>query len=97
MRGQTRGLRWQILDFLYRIYPRDIEELSIVGVFYQYWTDKAIKQSLAYLVDSGYVEQKFSQHPYRKSEKIAFYKLTKKGVDLVEGFISDPAIAYEED
>ena len=65
-------LRGQILDFLKRIYPREIEELEIVSVFYQYYKDVEIKQSLAYLVDKGYVEARKVSIYNKKKQKSKF-------------------------
>jgi len=88
-------LRGQILDFLKRIYPREIEELEILSVFYQYYKDVEIKQSLAYLVDKGYVEAR-KVSIYNKKQH-TLYKLSPKGIDLLDGTIEDPAIIVPKD
>ena len=92
-----KALRGQILDFLRRIYPREIEELGVISVFYQYYTDKDIKQSLQYLADKGYVEIKEVPHPYRRRKKVKLYRITATGIDLLEGTIHDDGIVLEEE
>ena len=87
-----KALRGQILDFLKRVYPREIEELSIISVFYQYHQDKDIKQALHYLADKGYIEKKEIPHPYQRRRLIMLYKLTPKGIDLLENTIADDGI-----
>jgi len=92
-----KALRGQILDFLKRIYPREIEELEIVAVFYQYHRDTEIRQALAYLVDKGYVEVKKVVMPYDKRRYRTLYKVSPKGIDLLEGTIEDPAILLPQE
>ena len=92
-----KALRGQILDFLKRIYPREIEELEIVAVFYQYHKDTEIRQALAYLVDKGYVEVKKVVMPYDKRRYRTLYKISPTGIDLLEGTIEDPAILTPEE
>jgi len=93
----VKHLRGQLLDFLKRIYPNEIEELGIISVFYEYHRDKEIRQSLQYLVDKGYAEKKKRKHPYRKRENLTFYKITAKGIDLIEGTIEDMGVILEEE
>jgi len=92
-----KALRGQILDFLKRIYPREIEELGIISVFYQYYTDKDIRQSLQYLADKGYVEKKELPHPYHRRKKVYLYRITATGIDLIEGTIHDEGVLFEEE
>lgn len=92
-----KALRGYILDFLKRIYPRSIEELGIISVFYQYHSDKSIRQALHYLVDKGYIQLKETNHPTRKRKKIKMYKITAKGIDLLENTIHDDGIILEEE
>ena len=92
-----KALRGQILDFLKRIYPREIEELGVISVFYQYHTDKDIRQSLQYLADKGYVEKREVPHPYHRRKKVHLYRITAKGIDLIEGTIHDEGILFEEE
>jgi len=93
----VKHLRGQLLDFLKRIYPNEIEELGIISVFYEYHRDKEIRQSLQYLVDKGYAEKRNAKHPFRKREKLTFYKITAKGIDLLEGTIEDMGVILEEE
>lgn len=92
-----KALRGLLLDFLKRIYPKDIEELAIISVFYQYYQDKEIKQALHYLVDKGYVEKKEMKHPYNKRKTVHFYRLTAQGIDLLENTIQDEGIMLPEE
>jgi len=93
----VKALRGLLLDFLKRIYPKEIEELAIISVFYQYYSDRAIRQALCYLVDKGYVERKEAKHPYQKRKTIHFYRLTARGIDLLEGTISDEGVILPEE
>lgn len=92
-----KELRGQILDFLKRVYPHTIEELGIISVFYEYYGDKDIRQSLEYLVDKGYVAKEKKSHPYRRRKSLNFYKITAKGIDLLEGTIEDAGIILEDE
>lgn len=96
MINQNKALRGHLIDFLKRIYPREIDELGIISVFYQYYTDTQIRQALHYLVDKGYVEVKELKHPYRERKILRLYKLTAKGIDLAENTISDDGVIMEE-
>jgi len=91
-----KGLRGLILDFLKRIYPREIEELEIVSVFYQYYRDVEIRQALHYLADKGYVEIKKVILPYDKRRYRTLYKISPTGIDLLEGTIDDPGVIPPE-
>jgi DNA-binding PadR family transcriptional regulator len=92
----SKSLRGLILDFLKRIYPREIEELEVIAVFYQYHRDTEIRQALAYLVDKGYVEAKKVAIPYDKRRHRTLYKITPKGIDLLEGEIIDDTVLPPE-
>ncbi len=93
----SKSLWGLILDFLKRIYPREIEELEVIAVFYQYHRDTDIRQALAYLVDKGYVEAKKVAIPYDKRRYRTLYKITPKGIDLLEGEIVDDTVLPPED
>jgi DNA-binding PadR family transcriptional regulator len=92
-----KALRGYILDFLKRIYPAKVEELNVIATFYQYWPDAQIRRSLAYLVDKGYVEMEERRHPVTKRKKLRFYRLTAKGVDLLENTITDDGVILPEE
>lgn len=92
-----KALRGQILDFLKRIYPREIEELGVISVFYQYYTDRDIRQALQYLADKGYVELREVPHPFHRRKKVRLYRITAHGIDLIEGTIHDEGVILEED
>ena len=92
-----KELRGFILDFLRKVYPQEVEELNVVGTFYQYYRDRDIRQALAYLVDKGYIERREKRHPVYRRKKLVFYKATAKGIDLLEGTISDDGIILPEE
>lgn len=85
-------LRYEILDFLNRIYPRAVEEIEIISVFYRTYRAKEIKRQLYYLVDKGYIEADEVEIPYIYYEKKKLFKITPKGIDLIEGRIRDDSI-----
>ena len=85
-------LRGKLLDFLSDIYPRDIEELSIMGVFYEYNKTDDIARSLEYLMDKKYISREEKPHPYKKHQKIRLYKITPAGIDLHDGQLEDPSV-----
>lgn len=90
-------LRYEILDYLNRIYPRSVEEIEIISVFYRTYKAKEIKKQLYYLVDKGYVEMSEIEIPYLSYEKKRLFKITPKGIDLLDGQIFDAAIPIPED
>jgi len=92
-----KALRGYVLDFLKRVYPAQVEELNIIATFYQYWTDAQIRRTLAYLVDKGYADIEEKPHPVLKRKILRFYRLTAKGIDLLEGTISDDGIILPEE
>jgi len=90
------SLRGMILEFLNKVYPKMVLELDIISVFYRDYKDTAIRKSIAYLADKGYIEKVEKEHPVWRYEKQVFYKLTPQGIDLLEGLIKDDAIAIED-
>ncbi len=94
---KTRLLRGYILKFLYEIYPRDIELIGIVDVFYKDWRVASLKKALEYLTDKEYVEKKEIEAPGRKFTRVTIYKLTPKGVDIVEGNLKDNGVLFADD
>lgn len=88
-------LRGNIVELLYRIYPDMILELDIISIFYQYYRDKDVYKSLAYLVDRGYIEKIEKPHPIRRFEKLIFYKLTADGVQIAECTKRDDSVLVE--
>ncbi|KAA0257224.1 hypothetical protein FHQ18_11710 [Deferribacter autotrophicus] len=93
----SKTLRGQLLDFLYKVYPEETEEITIISVFYQYFRESQIKKSLQYLVDKGYIESKNIPHPVHKRKTIKLYKIRPAGVDLIEGNFHDETILIEEE
>ena len=96
MHSQKR-LRGLILSFLHDVYPEAADEKAVIEVFYEYWRDKEIRQSLEYLADKGYVEKRELPHPLKRRRKIKVFKLLPAGKDLLEGTLSDEGILLEEE
>ncbi len=92
-----KALRGILLDFLQKIYPNEVELLGIYAVFYERYTVNEINKALGYLVDKGYVKEETVPNPYRRYRCIKTYKLTPKGLDLLEGTINDPGIFLPEE
>ncbi|MEM5854360.1 MAG: hypothetical protein QW228_08400 [Candidatus Aenigmatarchaeota archaeon] len=89
------SLRSLILEFLYKVYPHYVLEMDILYVFYKDFRDVYIKKTLQYLIDKGYVEKLEKEIP-RIGMK-TFYKLTHRGVDLVEGLLKDDNIPFDDE
>lgn len=85
-------LRYEILDYLNRIYPRAVEEIEIISVFYRTYRAKEIRRQLYYLVDKGYVEFHEIEVPYMYYEKKRLFKITPKGIDLLDRKIFDDTV-----
>lgn len=91
-RMKDAPLRGAILQFLRDIYPEGSERRTIMSVFYAYHTYETIDPALEYLVDKEYVSRKDVPHPYRAGDAISIYRITAKGIDLLDGILSDPAV-----
>jgi DNA-binding PadR family transcriptional regulator len=91
-----KALRGEILDFLYRIEPRYIEDIEIIGIFYQYYRDYEIRKALNYLVGKGYAKVEEVPHPYKQFEKKRLYSITPAGVDILELTKRDDGIIVPE-
>ncbi|MBI3584211.1 MAG: hypothetical protein HY096_09740 [Nitrospinae bacterium] len=91
-----KSLRGMILEFLNKIYPNMVVEFDIIGVFYRDYRDKYILKALSYLTDKGYVEAIKRSHPVRRYEEQVFYKITPKGIDLLDGTENDNGILLED-
>lgn len=92
MKLKEAPLRGAVLTFLRDIYPEGAERRTIISVLYQYHDYEPIKQALEYLVDKEYVSRKDVPHPYRAGDNISIYRITARGIDLLDGLISDPAV-----
>ncbi len=93
MKGKIlASLRGEILDFLRFTEMKYVEELVIIEVFYQYWRDTQIRESLEYLVDRGYVEKKVIEDPLKRFSKKNLYKITSKGIDVLDMIVKDEGI-----
>jgi hypothetical protein len=86
-------LRGKILDILKKVYPDGVDYRTLITILFQYHKTDDITASLEYLVDKEYVLKKEHPHPFMEQELIQWYKLSPRGIDLIEGNIeSDPGI-----
>lgn len=92
MNEQEKTLRGDLLQFLKNIYPSEAKESSIIAAYFQYHRPSAIEHALNYLADSGLSLKIERQHPYRALDKVNFYKISPKGINLVEHSISDAGV-----
>lgn len=89
-------LRGKLITFLAHIYPEKIEEMSVVGVFYEYHESDDIIKALAYLVDKGFVHLFELPHPYRERKTVRLYQISASGIDLADGTVTDPGVMIVE-
>lgn len=90
---QMKELRGSILRFLREIYDNSIALASILESYYQYFKVDDIKDCVSYLVEKGYVVEKELKSPFTTSFDVSLvYKISTKGIDLLEGTIEDPAV-----
>jgi hypothetical protein len=86
-------LRGKIMELLRKVYPEGVDKKTIMSVFFQYHKTEDISSSLEYLSDKEYIIKKEFPHPYLEQELVQWYKLSPKGMDLLEGNIpADPGI-----
>ena len=88
---QKTILRGKVLRLLGDLYPAGIEETGMVGIYYQYDKVDDIICAAAYLCDKGLVRKTDTPHPYKKSQKITCYKITARGIDLLDGTVAAEA------
>jgi len=89
-------LRGKIMDILRKIYPDGVDYKTMVSILFQYHKTDEISSSLEYLVDKEYVLKKEHPHAFLPHETIKWYKLTPKGIDLLEGNVdTDPGILIQ--
>ncbi|CEM62195.1 MULTISPECIES: hypothetical protein [Treponema] len=91
MKGNKKFLRGEILNYLMTTYPDGIPEQVLFHRFYEYNETEEIKMSTEYLTEKGYTEKKEVPHPYKEKQKVRWFKITAKGIDLLEGNISKDA------
>ena len=91
MKVKTAFLRGELITFLHTVYPDGIPEQVIVRAFYDYNERDVIISSLEYLAEKGYAEKKEIPHPYKERSFVRWFKITAKGIDLIEGNIASDA------
>lgn len=67
------------------MYPDGIERTSLIGIYHAYETVDDIDKSAAYLIDKGYCSKTETPHPYKANMNVTCYKITPKGIDLIDG------------
>ena len=82
-------LRGKLLDLLRKVYPDGIDAKTLLSILFQYYRADDIVTSLEYLTDKEYIFKKEQPHPILKQEKYHWYKLTPKGIDLLDGNLLD--------
>lgn len=80
-------LRGKVLRLLGDLYPAGIEETGMIGIYYQYDKVDDIVRAASYLCDKGFAKKTTTPHPYKKQQHITCYKITARGIDLLEGTI----------
>ena len=90
-------LRGSLLQMFKNISPSAVEESAVIAAYYQYYKPVEIRRALQYLVDSGYLEKTKDPHPFHRFEKISRYRITPKGINLLEGDTVDIGIAIIEE
>lgn len=99
MDALNKQLRGAILQMMKNINPTTAEENAIIAAYYQYYKPIEIRRALQYLVDSGYLDRTRAPHPFLRMEKISTYRISPKGINVLEGDAQDVGIAVfdEED
>ena len=88
MKVKAAYLRGELITFLRTVYPDGIPEQVIMRSFYDYNERDVIIAALEYLAEKGYVEKKEIPHPYKEQAIVRWFKITAKGIDLIEGNIA---------
>ena len=77
------------MEVLRKAYPEGIDRATVISIFFQYYKTDDIYASLEYLADKEYVLKKEHPHPFIRQEKIQWYRLAHKGIDLLDGNLPD--------
>lgn len=93
MRNRITALRGKILWLLKRNI-HGIDKDGIVHVFYEYYKLSEIEETLHYLEGKGYIQsEEIKLKPYLYYK---VYRITPKGIDLLDGIEEDRGIAIPE-
>lgn len=89
---QRKKIRGYTLRTIADTYPRAVFDSAVAqGVIGYGWTvNPDISEYTTYLVDKGYVEVIREAENYGIREQLL--KVTPKGIDLLEGTITDPGV-----
>jgi hypothetical protein len=74
-----------ILDFLYSVYPKAIDENVIIKLFVGRYKQDEIIRTLFYMADKGYIR-------VIHNKPIFDYQITPLGIDLLHGIIEDKGV-----
>lgn len=94
MRQRIATLRGKIL-WLLKQNLSGLDKDGIVHVFYQYYKLQEIEEALHYLEGKGYVQTEEVKLKPHLSYKL--YRITPKGIDLLDGIEEDRGIAVPEE
>lgn len=91
---RIKQLRGSILAFLNGCFPNTVARDSIYATYYEYEDVDDINSCLEYLKEKGLVEERNIQAPFNDFYHFThYYKITAKGIDLLERTIKpDPGI-----
>lgn len=93
----NKQLRGSLLQMFKQVSPSAVEENAVIAAYYQYHKPVDIRRALQYLSDSGYLDKTKDPHPYHRLEKINRYKISPKGINLLEGDARDIGIVVFEE
>ncbi len=95
--SNSKVLRGNLLGFLNNIYPDGATELTIIGVFYQYYRDKDIRRELQFMSDKKYLTLENIDNPIKRGSKEKYFKITPTGIEILEGTTHDDSIILAAD
>jgi hypothetical protein len=81
----SKALRGEILEYLYFICPKAINENIIIKLFIGHYKQEEIIRALFYLTDKGYIRAIHDKQKFK-------YQITAKGIDLLYGDIEDKGV-----
>lgn len=93
-----KELRGSILKFLQDCYPHIMARDSLIATYYEYEKVDDICDAIEYLKEKGYVDEKKLEAPFAdRFHYSSFYRITVKGIDLVEGTVTDAGICLPQE
>ena len=94
---ESKKIRGWMIRILHRAYPAGLEAETLFrqlhGMGYEV-TRKEFDANIQYLIDDGFMQiQKFGEFSFEETLNNKIYKVTTKGVDLVEKTITDEGVS----